>query len=205
LIAGGRSNLTFRLDDGASRWVLRMPPRAKRTPSAHDVAREFKITQALGAVGVPVPPAVVLCGDETVLGAPFAVAEFVHGRTVQSRADLDTLDDAILAGVCAELVKVLAALHRVDHVAAGLKRFGRPDGYAGRQLKRWSGQWELLLGDYALASRHSATELAGRLSAAIPEQSATGVVHGDFRIDNTLLLLGGAGCRGGRLGAVHDR
>jgi aminoglycoside phosphotransferase (APT) family kinase protein len=188
LIAGGRSNLTFRLTDGASRWVLRTAPRAGRTPSAHDVAREFRVTRALAGTGVPVPPAVLLCEDEAVLGAPFAVAEFVDGECVQSRVDLDRLDEATLAACLDRLVETLAALHAVDHVAVGLGSLGRPDGYAARQVRRWSGQWELV-GEAAL---DPLAQEAGRLlAAAVPPQRAVGVVHGDFRIDNTILRLAG--------------
>ncbi len=188
LIAGGRSNLTFRLSDGASRWVLRTPPRAGRTPSAHDVAREFRATSALGAVGIPVPPAVVFCEDESVIGGPFAVAGFVDGTTVQTRADLDLLDDATVADCVERLIEVLARLHAVDHVAAGLEGLGRPDRYAERQLRRWSSQWEIV-GGQALTGL--ATEVAQLLGADVPDQRATGIVHGDFRIDNTILRLDG--------------
>lgn len=188
LIAGGRSNLTFRLEDGVDRWVLRMPPRAGRTPSAHDVVREHRVTSALEGTAVPVPPALLLCEDEAVLGAPFTVSGFVAGRTVQSRADLDALDDTVVLAVSGRLVEALAALHRVDHVAIGLERFGRPDGYAGRQLRRWSGQWQLV-GDRDAPTRAAAAEMEARLAAALPEQRAVGVVHGDYRIDNTLLRL----------------
>ncbi|MCK5928718.1 MAG: phosphotransferase, partial [Nocardioides sp.] len=98
LIAGGRSNLTFRLDDGSSAWVMRTPPRAGRTPSAHDVAREYRVTSALGATDVPVPPAVVLCEDESLIGGPFAVSGFVPGVTVQTAAQLDGLVDGLDGG-----------------------------------------------------------------------------------------------------------
>lgn len=188
LIAGGRSNLTFRLQDEASSWVLRTPPRSGRTPSAHDVAREFRVTRALGAVGIPVPPAVVLCEDERVIGGPFAVAGFVDGTTVQTRSDLDLLDDATVGECVDRLLEVLAGLHSVDHVGAGLQRLGRPDGYSARQVGRWSSQWALV-GTPAL--ERAAAEVAGRLHAALPEQRSVGVVHGDFRIDNTILRLAG--------------
>jgi aminoglycoside phosphotransferase (APT) family kinase protein len=188
LIAGGRSNLTFRLRDDASSWVLRTPPRAGRTPSAHDVAREYWVTRALGAVGVPVPQAVVLCEDESVIGGPFAVAVFVDGTTVQTRADLDLLDDVTVDECVDRLIEVLAGLHSVDHVAAGLERFGRPDGYCARQVGRWSSQWKLV-GIPALD--RAATEVSERLGAALPVQRSVGIVHGDFRIDNTILRLRG--------------
>lgn len=204
LIAGGRSNLTYRLDDGSDEpghaWVMRMPPRLGRTPSAHDVGREARVTGALAAAGFPVArPVVVADEGATAVGLPFAVAEFVTGRTVQSRTDLDALDDATLEATTARLVETLAALHAVDHVAVGLERFGRPDGYAARQVRRWTGQWEIV-GDPALGPL--ATELGGRLAATEFDQRSTGVVHGDYRIDNTLLSLDGPD--GPRVEAVVD-
>lgn len=207
-IAGGRSNLTFRLDDGSSAWVMRTPPRAGRTPSAHDVAREYRVTSALGATDVPVPPAVVLCEDESLIGGPFAVSGFVPGVTVQTAAQLDGLvdgldgghdgvhdgghDGGLVSGVVTALASTLAALHRVDHVAVGLERFGRPDGYAARQLKRWSGQWEIVGEAFAGSVKSSAAALVSALGDRLPRQESTGVVHGDYRIDNTLLTIPGA-------------
>jgi len=191
LIPGGRSNLTFRLDDGSSRWVLRTPPRAGRTPSAHDVGREFRVTRVLQGSGVPVPAAVALCEDQSLLGGPFAVAEYVTGRTVQRQADLDLLDDATVEAVITRLLETLATLHAVDHVAVGLEQFGRPDGYAARQIRRWSSQWTLV-GREQPALQLQATALGTRLAASVPQQRSTGIVHGDFRIDNTLLRLGAA-------------
>ncbi|HEU5037965.1 MAG TPA: phosphotransferase family protein [Nocardioides sp.] len=189
LIAGGRSNLTFKITDGAGRWVLRTAPRAGRTPSAHDVAREYRVTSALRDTGVPVPPAVVLHEDEDVLGAPFAVAEFVDGACVQSRADLDALSDTTVAACVDQLVGTLAALHAVDPVAIGLEGHGRPDGYAERQVRRWSGQWEIV-GTGPLAPLDGlATETGRLLAAAVPAQRSSGIVHGDYRIDNTILRL----------------
>lgn len=190
LIAGGRSNLTYRIDDCGTdddrAWVLRMPPRRGRTPSAHDVAREFRVTSALARTGVPVAPPVVLCEDESVIGLPFTVTEFVRGRTIQARHDLEALGGDTLDAVVSRLCETLAALHAVDHVSVGLERFGRPDGYAARQLRRWSSQWEIV-GDPSLTPL--ATELGEKLAATYFRQRSTGIVHGDYRIDNTLLAL----------------
>lgn len=187
LIAGGRSNLTFRLSDSAHQWVLRMPPRSGRTPSAHDVAREFRVTRALRDTAVPVPPAVLLCEDTSLLGGPFAISEYVPGVSIQSRVDLDAINDISVSKVLDKLITALAALHRVDHVAVGLERFGRPDGYASRQINRWSAQWALV--SQPGPSQTRATGLSERLAASVPAQASTGIVHGDFRIDNTLLQL----------------
>jgi aminoglycoside phosphotransferase (APT) family kinase protein len=199
LIAGGRSNLTFRLSDGVGAWVLRTPPRAGRTPSAHDVAREHRVTSALGPTPVPVPPAVLLHAEEDVLGGSFAISEFVEGVAIQSASELDRLDDETLAQVVRGLTEALAALHDVDHEAVGLGRFGRPDAYAERQLKRWAGQWDLV-GDRSLDGL--AREVSGALEKRLPDQRSTGIVHGDFRIDNTLLDLADPGRP--RVAAVVD-
>ncbi len=196
-IVGGRSNLTFRLTDGVGRWVLRTAPRSGRTPSAHDVAREFRVTRALRDTGVPVPPAVLLHLEHDVLGSPFAVAEFVDGTCVQSRADLDELTDAVVHECVERLVQTLAALHAVHPAAVGLEDFGRRDGYAERQVRRWSGQWEIV-GVPELESL--AVETGRRLAGAVPEQRSSGIVHGDYRIDNTILRLD----RGVQVAAVVD-
>ncbi|GAA1936464.1 phosphotransferase family protein [Nocardioides hwasunensis] len=186
LLAGGRSNLTYRITDGTTAWVLRTPPRVGRTPSAHDVAREFRVTAALLGTGVGVARPVVLCGDDTAMGLPFSVVEFVDGETLRTRTDLDALAAATVGALADELVGTLAALHAVDHVAVGLERFGRPNAYFERQARRWAGQW-----DHVGAPELSALagEVVRRLQAARPTQPATSIVHGDFRVDNTLVRL----------------
>lgn len=192
LISGGRSNLTFRLDDGQRSWVLRTPPRSGRTPSAHDVGREFRVTSALGATDVPVAPAIAFCDDESLLGGPFAVWEFVAGRSIRTRRDLDELDESEVDAAVRALMSTLATLHRTDYVAVGLADYGRPDAYAARQLRRWSGQWELV-GTPQLSPL--ASSLQARLEGLVPEQRHTSIVHGDYRIDNTLLDVDEEGVR----------
>lgn len=190
VITAGKSNVTLKLTSEDGVWVLRMPPRHGRTPSAHDVAREYRVVRALADTDVPVPTPVLLCEDAEVLGGPFAVCEFVPGTCLQRRSELEALDDATVAAIADVLAATLAALHCVDHVAVGLERFGRPDGYAERQLARWSGQWELVRpGDDDLD--RAAAALAAELAGVLPRQRATGIVHGDYRVDNTLLRLEG--------------
>ncbi|ANW67816.1 acyl-CoA dehydrogenase [Mycobacterium sp. djl-10] len=193
---GGRSNLTYRLDDGHSSWVLRTPPRHGRTPSAHDVAREFTVTSALAPTDIPVPHPVALCQDESVLGVPFAVTRFVPGACIQSRADLDEVADSMVDAMVGALIDTLAALHAVDHMAVGLGDFGRATGYAERQIRRWTEQWALV-GDPALTPL--AQQLSQRLSAVDFIQERAAVVHGDYRIDNTLISQDGS-----RVHAVVD-
>ncbi|MCW2649782.1 MAG: putative acyl-CoA dehydrogenase FadE36 [Mycobacterium sp.] len=187
LIAGGRSNLTFLVSDDASRWVLRRPPLHGLTPSAHDVAREYRVVAALGDTAVPVARAVTLCEDESVLGAPFAMVEYVPGRVVRAADELAALGDGdVIEGCIDALIRVLADLHSIEPAAVGLGDFGRPDGYLERQVRRWGGQWDLVKPD---DDPHDADvrRLRSLLAQAVPQQSRTSIVHGDYRIDNTIL------------------
>ena len=184
LVSGGRSNLTYEVTDGPHRWIVRRPPLTGLTPSAHDVAREWRVTQALQYSAVPVPPAVALCEDASVIGAPFAVSAFVTGRVVRTRSQLDLFTDRELEACVTELVRVLADLHSLDVHDVGLGGLGRPDGFLERQVRLWWRQWTEV-------RRHDlpdAVRLHDRLVSALPAAGKNvGVVHGDFRIDNTLL------------------
>ena len=201
LIAGGRSNLTYKLSDGSVAWVMRTPPLSGRTPSAHDVAREHKVTAALSKAGFPVPRPVALCTDETQLGVPYAIAEFVEGDTIRLRSQLERCAPSTIAAVADELTRTLAALHQVDYVAVGLSQFGRPDDYAGRQLRRWRAQWEVVAPPDLISLGRT---LSDRLGDRIPLQQATSVIHGDYRIDNTILDIPTPGSASCRVAAVVD-
>jgi aminoglycoside phosphotransferase (APT) family kinase protein len=187
LISGGRSNLTFLVFDDASKWVLRRPPLHGLTPSAHDMAREYRVVAALHDTPVPVARAVTMRDDDSVLGAPFQMVEYVAGRVVRHASDLEALGDKSAISDCVDaLIKVIADLHAVDPEAVGLGGFGKPSGYLERQVRRWGGQWELVQRendpfDADVKRLHSA------LAEAIPAQSRSSIVHGDYRIDNTML------------------
>ena len=84
-ISGGRSNLTYQLTDGHARWVLRMPPRVGRTPSAHDVEREFRVTQALSTTDVPVARPIAFCKDESLVGRRSSSRSSCRGRPSNRR------------------------------------------------------------------------------------------------------------------------
>ena len=187
LISGGRSNLTFLVHDDASAWVLRRPPMHGLTPSAHDMAREYRVVAALAGTPVPVAAAVAHCEDESVLGAPFAMVSYVPGRVVRSAGELEAIGDRTEIDRCVdELIRVLANLHAVDPASVGLADFGRPDGYLQRQVRRWAGQWQhvRLDDDDRDADVH---RLHAALAEAVPPQSDSSIVHGDYRIDNTIL------------------
>jgi aminoglycoside phosphotransferase (APT) family kinase protein len=184
LIAGGKSNLTYRVDSAAGSAVLRRPPLGHVLPTAHDMVREHTVMSALAGTQVPVPRMLHLCTDVEVLGQPFYVMERVEGHVCRvdlppGYADAPAQRRAIGEG----LVDVLAALHEVAPDEVGLSGFGRPDGYLERQVRRWVKQW-----DATRIDGHEALDaLAADLAAGLPVTQRSTVVHGDYRLDNTVL------------------
>jgi aminoglycoside phosphotransferase (APT) family kinase protein len=187
LISGGRSNLTFLVSDDASKWVLRRPPLHGLTPSAHDMAREYRVVAALKDTPVPVARAVTMRNDDSVLGAPFQMVEYVAGRVVRYADELEALGDKDKINDCVDaLIRVLADLHAVDPEAVGLSDFGKPTGYLERQVRRWGSQWELVRRENDRCDA-DVRRLHSALAEAIPSQNRSSIVHGDYRIDNTML------------------
>lgn len=183
LITGGRSNLTYRVDDDTSTWIVRRPPLSGLTPSAHDVAREYRVTKALHDQSFPVARPVALDPDGTVMGTPVSVVEFVNGAVLRSREDLDSLDEGQITRLGTGLINTLVRLHDVDFHASGLSEIGRPDGFVGRQVRLWAQQWERVRSsDLADVDR-----LIAKLTERVPGAGHSSIVHGDFRIDNTII------------------
>jgi aminoglycoside phosphotransferase (APT) family kinase protein len=184
-IAGGHSNLTYRVSDAAgTMFALRRPPLGKRLGSAHDMAREHKVVSALGETEVPVAPVVGLCEDESVNDAPFYVMEFVEGPILRGLAEAEIFpDEGDRRAIGERVADTLVQIHAVDPDAVGLGDLGKKEDYVARQLHRWQGQWE--------KSKTRELEPIDRvheaLSARIPEQGSATIVHGDYRLDNMIL------------------
>ncbi len=184
LIAGGKSNLTYHVRATDGHWVLRRPPLGHVLPTAHDMAREFRVLSALADTGVPAPRPIALCQDTTFNGAPFYVMEFCEGLIVGEEMPpgfATTPDERRRMSLA--LVDTLVKLHAVDYNAAGLGDFGRPEGYLERQVRRWAEQWDRSETRPLPAIR----ELIRRLRAAIPQSPAPTIVHGDYRLGNMIL------------------
>ncbi|HVD63236.1 MAG TPA: phosphotransferase family protein [Lapillicoccus sp.] len=183
LVAGGKSNLTYRVTDGTRSAVVRRPPLGHVLATAHDMGREYRVISALQATPVPVPEAYASCTDESVIGAPFYVMSFVDGIPYRSAAELEALGENRTRAIGERLVDTLADLHVVDVAAVGLEDFGRAEGFLGRQVRRWGQQLD------ASQSRDVAgiDELRTRLGERVPPDSPGAVVHGDYRLDNVLV------------------
>ena len=143
LIAGGHSNLTYKVtDEREGQWVVRRPPLGNVLATAHDMSREHRVIDALQGTDVPVPPVVGLCEDNSVNGAPFYAMEYVDGLVVRDAAAAETLSPDQRRRASDSLVSVMAAIHNIDVEAVGLGDLGRHDGYISRQLKRWYTQYK---------------------------------------------------------------
>lgn len=179
----GHSNETFFITRGTDEWVLRRPPRGAFLPTAHDVGREYRVLSALAGTSVRVPRTVLMCEDESVIGAPFYVMERVRGVVIRDELP-DVFREADRARIGEELVDAVVELHSVDPVAAGLEGFGKPRGYLDRQLRRWKGQMELTL---PLTRPIPELEQVGDwLHAQQPPEQRTTIVHGDYKLDNVM-------------------
>ena len=196
LIAGGRSNLTFRVTgaDG-TRFVLRRPPLGHVLATAHDMAREFRIIAAVGTTSVPVPPALGLCTDTDVNGAPFYVMGFVDGVVLDSPERAAVMSNELRVNASHHLIDVLADLHAVDVDTVGLGDLAKREGYVERQVKRWSTQWE----NSKTRELPAIDEVARRLRERIPVQQGVAIAHGDYRFGNCLTDV-----HQGRINAVLD-
>jgi aminoglycoside phosphotransferase (APT) family kinase protein len=184
LIAGGKSNLTYRVASDAGEIVLRRPPLGHVLPTAHDMAREYTVQTALADSPVPVPRTLWFESADGVLEAPFYLMERVVGHVCRNTLPAGYADaEENRAAIGNALVDTLAALHMVDPAAVGLADFGRPAGFMERQMRRWADQWE------RSKTRDLAPldELRDALTQSLPNQGSAAIVHGDYRLDNTIL------------------
>ena len=178
---GGQSNPTYLLTTPTRRYVLRKKPPGKLLASAHQIEREYKVIEALARTDVPVAAALVLCEDAEVIGTPFYVMGHVEGRVLRD-PQLPGLTPAERAATYDSMNDVLARMHKVDVNAVGLGDFGKPGNYFERQIGRWSKQYEAArTGDVPAMDL-----LMAWLPAHIPEGDQVSLVHGDYRLENTI-------------------
>lgn len=184
LIAGGKSNLTYRLRSDAGTVILRRPPTGRLLPKAHDMGREARVQRGLASTDVPV--AEILHEEQApdLIGAPFYVMQDVPGHICRDRLPEGyALDAESRMAMGWALIDTLVALHAVDLPAVGLDTYGHAEGFLARQIGRWTKQWELSQSEPVPAL----DELARRLAEDVPAAQATAIVHGDYRLDNCLM------------------
>ena len=195
-IGEGHSNVTYLIVRGDERYVLRRPPRPPVPPSANDVLREARLLQGLANTDVPVADVLAMCEDEAVIGAPFYLMPFLEGHVVASEmpAELDNPEERRRTAF--QLVDALVQVHAVDWHACGLDTFAKHTGYLERQVKRFIGLWEFS----KTRELPVVQEVGDWLQANLPDTPQTTIVHGDFRLGNTMFELTAPA----RLKAVFD-
>ena len=184
VIGHGRSNLTYRMESEGQSWVLRRPPLSHVQAAAHDMGREYRVITALAGTDVAVPKTYAVCDDADVIGAPFFIMEYVEGLVP---VDVNTVKERYTEEqrryLGERLVDTLVALHPLDPEEVGLGDFGKPAGYIKRQVRRFTDQLEKV----KTRDLPELEELARRLAKAIPEHTDSTIVHGDYRLDNTMV------------------
>ena len=181
-LGDGHSNVTYLITRGDDRFVLRRPPRPPVPPSANDVLRESKILTALQNTEVPTADVLAVCDDEAVIGAPFYVMPFLEGHVISTEMPPELDNPEQRHAVAFELVDALAQVHAADWRACGLDTLAKPTGYLERQVKRFIGLWE-----YSKTRELPVVQEVGDwLAANLPETPETTIVHGDYRLGNTM-------------------
>ena len=194
-VGDGHSNVTYLVRREGREVVVRRPPRPPLPPSAHDVVREARLLRAIQGTAARVPEVLAVCEDEAVIGAPFYVMERIRGEVITKEvpAALDTPAERRRIGE--QLIDALVEIHGVDWQAC-LEGFGRPSGYLQRQVRRFAGLWE-----HSRTREVEAVERVGAwLAEHIPESGPATIVHGDFRLGNTMFAADAPA----RLCAVFD-
>lgn len=187
-LAGGASNHMFVLEaQPLGRLVLRRPPAVKSSPTAHDVAREYRVLRALDETSVPHPRAVLLCEDAGLIGAPFLLMEHVAGFVLDGSRPAQAEHAARIGDLGRLFIDALAELAAVDWRAAGLESFGRPEGFLERQVNRWLGQLE----GYRTRALPELDFLPGWLAGNRPAGGEPGILHGDYQFLNVIFSPAG--------------
>ncbi|MEX1035308.1 MAG: phosphotransferase family protein [Sneathiella sp.] len=179
---GGQSNPSYMLTTPDRKYVLRRKPPGKLLPSAHAVDREYRVITALANTEVPVPKTYCLCEDENVIGTMFYVMEFMDGD-IEWDPSLPNYSKANRVAVFDSMNAAMASLHMVDYKAVGLESFGKPTDYLARQINRWTKQYKAS----ETESIEAMDNLMAWLPGNIPPGDETAIVHGDYRLDNTVL------------------
>ncbi|MGH7932601.1 MAG: phosphotransferase family protein [Candidatus Binataceae bacterium] len=191
---GGHSNLTYLLQFGGGRheWVVRRPPFGPLPPSAHDMAREYRVLSRLWESFARAPHAILLCEDPAVVGAPFFVMERKSGFTIPNRSPLlpeIKSDSATFHAMSAGFIDALADLHAVDYEKLGLGGLGRPDGFVKRQISGWMDRWE--------KAKTEEVPLMNKLGAwfleHMPVPQRPVLLHNDFFLHNVMFAPDNSG------------
>jgi len=183
---GGGSNFTFLLEREVGRFVLRRPPRPPLPPSAHDVVREARLQLALREAGFTRLPTIAAVGeDESVLGVPFYVMDYLEGHVPTGELPPGLESEPARRALGDDLVDSLVEIHAADVATPAVAAFVRPGSYNERQVRRFAQLWEI----NKTREIRDVERVGERLAEKLPEPLAATVVHGDFRLGNAMVAL----------------
>lgn len=180
---GGAANLTYLLDYGACKYVLRRPPLGPVAPSSHDMDREFKVLSVLHEAFPYAPQAFLLCADPEVIGAPFFIMDRRRGIVIRRNLpkEFSSMPEAPRY-MSKALIDVLAKFHKVDYNVLGLSELGKPEGFISRQVNGWYTRWE--------KAKHQEMpemdEIYAWLENNLPDSTHYSLVHNDYKLDNIM-------------------
>jgi aminoglycoside phosphotransferase (APT) family kinase protein len=179
----GFSNLTYGLQTNRGEFILRRPPFGANIKSAHDMGREFQVLTLLKPHYSRIPQPMVLCQDESVVGAPFYVMTRLSGVILRAHHTNVNLAPSTLRTLSENLVDNLVQLHSIDIIKSGLVALGKPDGYVQRQVAGWIARYEKAATD-AIGDMNAVAEW---LPKNLPLTQAPGFLHNDYKYDNVVL------------------
>jgi aminoglycoside phosphotransferase (APT) family kinase protein len=178
----GRANLTYLLEVGGERVVLRRPPFGPLPPGGHDMRREYRVLSRLWRIYDRAPRAYAFTDDPGVAGADCFVMEYRAGEVIRDRLPASMRGHHELGRrLMFALVDAMAELHLVDPADCDLADLGKPEGFVARQVSGWARRWELAAPPGADPLM---TEVGNRLAATLPMTQRHGIVHNDLKLDN---------------------
>lgn len=190
----GQSNPTYLLTDSiGKKYVMRKKPPGKLlSKTAHQVDREYRIIAALQSTDVPVPKALCLCEDDSIIGTAFYIMSYLDGRIFSDPAMPD-VSPADRTAMWKSAVETLAKYHRVSPQSVGMEKFGRPDNFYNRQLKTFATLSRAQAGTKDIETGVPVGNIPffdemSRFFAqkeTQPRDRGT-FVHGDYKIDNVV-------------------
>ena len=196
----GHSNLTYLLRAGECEYVLRRGPLGPVAPKAHDMAREFRVIQAVHPHFPEAPRTYLLCEDPSVIGVVFFLMERRHGMVLRDRVPPEIMavpEHPRLASEAA--VDAMVRLHAIDIADTGLGQLGKPEGFLERQVQGWGERW-----NRAKTEEMPEMDRVMRwLTERRPSSPPPTVVHNDYKLDNVMLQVE-AGRGAVRVEAVLD-
>jgi len=180
---GGGSNFSYLLERDEGRFVLRRPPRPPLPPSAHDMVREARLQLALAPQGIRLPKIRAVCDDESVLGVPFYVMDFMEGHVVTDTLPRGLETEAARRQLGLDFVDALVEIHAADVSTPSIAAFVRPGSYLERQVRRFAQLWEI----NRTRDLPDVESVGQWLARAMPEPLPLAVVHGDYRLGNAMV------------------